>query len=525
VSKRAWFIAGATSSTLVLLSLVVLFSFRAAIQKLVRHRTEAYLRARFQSDMEFKDFQVWVRPGVHVVVSGLALRHKGRTDAPPLIEIRKVSFDTSLPGILGEKVSIHSVRLEGLQIHTPPRKPGEKPLISATDEDLAKKYPVAIEEILADDAILEPLPKDPGKTSHPFFIHHLDLHNFRFDQPASFHALLTNPRPQGEIDCAGQFGPWRADEPSVTPVDAKFTFEHADLGTLKGLSGILSSKGQFKGPLDYLKVEGETNTPEFALRTTNHPVPLHTDYSAIVDGTNGDVILEKVIATLLNTTLRVRGEVIDLTTQKGRTIRLDAVLQKARVEDLLRLAVNTDKPAMTGYAKLKAKIDIPEKDEDLIERMRLDGQFGISDILFTNSEIQDKIDTLSHKGQGQPQRGPEGTELSELRGKFTMEKGVVKFSKLTFGVEGASLTMAGTYNMNSGKLDFRGKLRLDAKLSQTTTGMKSFFLKAVDPFFRGKDGGTVLPIKITGTKDQPKYGLDLHDNANKEPAPADSSSK
>ncbi len=525
MSKRAGIIAGAALSTLVL-SLVVLFSFRGAIQNLVRHRTEAYLRARFQSDVEFKDFQVWVRPSVHVVVNGLALHHKGRTDVPPLIEIRRVSFDTNLPGILGEKVNIHSVRLEGLQIHTPPRKPGGKPLISATDENLAKKYPVAIEEILADDAILEPLPKDPGKTSHPFFIHHLDLHNFRFDQPASFHALLTNPTPQGEIDCAGQFGPWRADEPSVTLVDAKFTFDHAALGTLKGLSGTLSSKGQFKGPLDYLEVEGETDTPDFALRTASHPVALHTDYSAIVDGTNGDVILENVIATFLNTTLMVRGEVVDLTTQKGRTIRLDTVLQKARVEDLLRLTVNTDKPAMTGYAKLKTRIDIPEKkDEDLIERMRLDGQFGIGDILFTNSEIQDKIDTLSNKGQGQPQRGAEGTELSELRGKFTMERGVVKFSKLTFGVEGAALAMAGTYNMDSGQLDFRGKLRLDAKLSQTTTGMKSFLLKAVDPFFKGKDGGTVLPIKITGTKDQPKYGLDLHDKANKEPAPARGPSK
>jgi hypothetical protein len=522
VSKRAWIIVGAVLSTLALLSLVFLFSFRRAIQKLVRHRTEAYLKARFESDVEFKDFQVWVGPRVRVVVNGLALRHKGRTDVPPLIELRRVSFDTSLHGILGEKVSIHSVRLEGLQIHTPPRKPGEKPLISATDEDLAKKYPVAIEEILADDALLEPMPKDPGRTSHPFFIHHLDLHNFRFDQPASFHALLTNPKPQGEVDCAGQFGPWRADEPGVTPVDAKFTFEHADLSTLKGLSGILSSKGQFKGPLDYLKVEGETDTPDFALRTASHPMALHTDYSAIVDGTNGDVILENVIATFLNTTLTVRGEVIDLTTQKGRSIRLDTVLRKARVEDLLRLAVNTDKPAMTGYAKLKAKIDIPEKDEDLIERMRLNGQFGVGDILFTNSEIQDKIDTLSNKGQGQPQRGAEGTELSELHGKFMMEKGVVKFSKLTFGVEGAALAMAGTYNMDSGKLDFRGKLRLDAKLSQTTTGVKSFFLKAVDPFFRGKDGGTVLPIKITGTKDEPKYGLDLHDKANKEPAPAPS---
>ena len=519
MSKRVWIIAVVILSTLVLLSVVALFSFRGAIQKFVRHRTEAYLKARFQSDVEFEDFQVWVRPGVYVVVNGLTLRHKGRTDVPPLIEIRRVSFDTSLAGILGEKFRIHRVSLEGLQIHTPPRKPGEEPLIGATDEDLAKKYPVIIDEILADDAILEPLPNGPGKTSHPFFIHHLDLRNFRFDQPASFHALLTNPTPQGEIESAGQFGPWHADDPRVTPVDAKFTFKHADLGTLKGISGILSSKGQFKGPLDYLKVVGETDTPDFTLRTASHPVALHTEYSAIVDGTNGDVILENVIATFLNTTLTVRGEVVDLTTQKGRTIRLDAASRKARVEDLLRLAVSTDGPAMTGYAKLKAKIDIPEKDEDLIERMLLDGQFAIGDILFTNNEIQDKIDTLSHKGRGQPQRGTEGTELSELRGKFTMKKGVVKFSKLTFGVEGASLAMAGTYNMDSGQLDFRGKLRLDAKLSQTTTGMKSFFLKAVDPFFGGKDGGTVLPVKITGTKDQPQYGLDLHDKANKEPAP------
>jgi AsmA-like protein len=525
VSKRTWIITGAVLSTLVLLSLIVLFSFHGTIQKLVRHRTEAYLKARFQSDVEFKDFQVWVRPGVHVMVSGLTLRHQGRTDVPPLIEIRKVSFDTSLSGILGEKIRIHGVRLEGLQVHTPPRKAGAKPLIGATDEDLAKKYPAIIEEIVADDAILEPLPKDPGKTPRPFLIHHLDLHNFRFDQPASFHALLTNPMPRGEVDCAGQFGPWRADEPSVTPVDAKFTFNRADLGTLKGLSGILSSKGQFKGPLDYLEVEGETDTPDFAWRTAREPVALHTDYSAIVDGTNGDVILKKVVAQFLNTTLTVHGEVVDFTAQKGRTIELNVATQKARVEDLLRLAVNTETPAMIGYAKLKTKIEIPEKDEDLIERMLLDGQFVIGDILFTNNEIQDKINTLSHKGQGQPQRGAEGTELSELHGKFMMEKGVVKFSKLTFGVEGASLAMAGTYNMDSGQLDFRGKLRLDAKLSQTTTGMKSFFLKAVDPFFRGKDGGTVLPIKITGTKDQPKYGLDLHDKANNEPAPTPTPSK
>ncbi len=182
-------------------------------------------------------------------------------------------------------------------------------------------------------------------------------------------------------------------------MEAKFTLEYADLGTLKGLSGILSSQGKFKGPLDYLEVEGETDTPDFALRTASHPIPLHTVYSAIVDGTNGDVILNKVTATFLRTTIVARGEVVDLSTHKGRTINLDAVSDKGRVEDLLRLTVKTDKPVMTGYERLKTKIYIPERDEDLIDRMSLDGQFAIGDIQFTNSEIQDRIDTFSHKAQ------------------------------------------------------------------------------------------------------------------------------
>lgn len=517
MSKRTWIIAGGALLGIVLAGAATLYLTRGTIRRLIRDATISYLRTRFHSEVEIQDFQVSLRPGVHVVATGVVLRFKGRTDLPPLIEIRKISMAASLVKLLGSKVTVSDVRLEGLQIHTPPRGAGGPPLIRATETNLAEKYPVVLDEVTADDAILVPLPKDPAKMPRPFYLHHVEVRNFRFDQPAEFHATLTNPKPVGEIDCVGQFGPWHADEPSATPVQAKFSFEHADFSTLKGLSGFLSSKGRFKGPLDYLEVEGETDMPDFELRTAGHAIPLHTDYSAIVDGTNGDVILKNVTATFLNTTIVAQGEVVDLSKDRGRTINLDAVSKKGRIEDLLRLSVNTPQPAMTGNVALKTKIDIPERDEDVIERMLLDGQFAIGDIRFTNNEIQDRIDTLSHKAQGKPQLGAEGTQVSELRGKFRVEKGIVNFSNLTFGVEGASLTMAGTYGIDSGELDFRGKLRMDAKLSQTMTGAKSIFLKAVDPFFR-KNGATEIPVKITGTKDEPKYGLDLHDKANQEPA-------
>jgi hypothetical protein len=39
--------------------------------------------------------------------------------------------------------------------------------------------------------------------------------------------------------------------------------------------------------------------------------------------------------------------------------------------------------------------------------------------------------------------------------------------------------------------------------------VKSFFLKALDPLFKGKKAGTVLPIKITGTRESPSFGLQV----------------
>jgi hypothetical protein len=337
----------------------------------------------------------------------------------------------------------------------------------------------------------------------------LDLHNVSFDHPAQFHALLTNAIPKGEIDATGTFGPWQAEEPSETPADGRYTFQNADLGTLKGLRGILSSKGTYSGPLDYLAVDGYTDTPDFGLRTGGQPLALHTDFSALVDGTNGDVILKSVVAKFLHTTLAVNGKIVDVSKAiKGRTIYLNASSENARIEDMLRLAVNTDEPLMTGAANLKTTIDIPEGEEDLLDRMKLAGQFGVGHAQFTSATVQGKVDTLSRKGQGKPKDTDISEVASDLRGNFRFAEGVVTFSNLGFAVQGASLHLDGTYNIDSTAMDFHGDLLLQAKLSQTTTGAKSFFLKAADPFFKGKNGGSDLHIKITGTKDHPTFGLD-----------------
>lgn len=89
-----------------------------------------------------------------------------------------------------------------------------------------------------------------------------------------------------------------------------------------------------------------------------------------------------------------------------------------------------------------------------------------------------------------------------------LDNGVIGFRGLTFVVTGAEVALDGKYGLEKQDLDFHGKLRMQAKISQTMTGIKSFVLKAVDPFFR-KNGATELPIKITGQRDHPSFGLDL----------------
>ena len=485
---------------------------------MVRADTRRFLEMQFRSRLTFDDFQVAVFPHIQGTMTGIVLRLRDNPDLPPLVEIRKMTIRANLLALLLPKPHVSLVQLEGVHLRIPPHMPGAPPLIPPTGENLGAKYPVIISRVEAQGLTLETLRSDPAKPSRVFEIHTLILTDAGFDRPSDFHAELTNPVPRGEIVATGLFGPWKALEPGETPVKAHFTFDRADLGTIKGIQGILSSHGTFEGPLDYLQVDGETDTPDFALRTASHPVTLHTTYSAIVDGTNGNTYLNKVTANFASTEIVCSGQVVGVPGEKGRHIELSAVSENARIEDLLRLVVKSGQPLMTGNVSLKTKILIPPGNEgasgDVEDRMSLDGAFDVVKALFTNPQTQAKVDSLSRKALGQPQNEEIDRQVSGLKGAFTMSDAVISFSDLSFSVEGAAIRLHGTYNVDSGALDFRGRLLLQAKLLQTTTGAKSFFLKILDPFFKGKNSGTDLPIKITGTKEKPAFGLDFGDPKN-----------
>jgi hypothetical protein len=494
---------------LVVISLIVIAATVVIVAGI--HLSNPYLRKKavdmlsekFHADVELKDFHVYLFPGARIEGSGLVLRHESRTDVPPLISIAEFSAEAGILGLLGKPWKIGHVKLKGLTIQIPPK--GER---GKQDWSKARDMPVLIHEIVSDDAELRLLPKSADKDPHIFAIHHLVMHSVGLDRPASFTAQLTNAVPPGEIDTKGSFGPWSPDDPGQTPLSAEYTFDKADLGVFKGISGILSSQGKFGGVLEKIEVEGKTSTPDFTVSIGGHPVDLETTFSATVDGTNGDTLLHPVTAHLLKTVIVAQGGVVRSPDKKGKRITLDVTVDQGRIEDLMRLAVKADNPALTGAVKFRTTFDLPHGPGDLSDRLNLNGKFDVAKAEFTSPEVVGKIKTLSRKGQGKPGDEDAGSSVSELKGNFVLDNGIITFRGLNFSVTGAEVALNGKYGLDKEDLDFHGKLRMQAKLSQTMTGAKSFLLKAFDPFFR-KKGQTELPIKITGTRDHPSFGLDL----------------
>ena len=90
-----------------------------------------------------------------------------------------------------------------------------------------------------------------------------------------------------------------------------------------------------------------------------------------------------------------------------------------------------------------------------------------------------------------------------------MNHAIATFSDLSFSVPGALARVHGTYGLLTEQVDLHGTLQVDNKLSRGSKGVKSVLLKSVEPFFKKKNGGEIVPIKIGGTFSHPSYGLDV----------------
>jgi hypothetical protein len=495
---------------LVLLAIVAGAGSRTAV---LRQLVIDTLGERLDSDVQLEAFSVDTFPTVHVTGTNLTIRHKGRQDVPPLVSVKAFELDGGLIGLLSRPRRFRTVSLTGLQINIPPgfhKGHDASPDSPASDDQPDGPAAVIVDVLRATDASLVLIPKRAGKEPKVFAVHQLTMRPLGRGEKMSFEATVTNPIPKGLVKATGSFGPWHREDPGSTPLAGQYTFNNADLSTVKGVGGNLNSEGMFDGQLDRIGVKGTTHTPDFRVNVSSNPVPLDTRFEAIVDGTDGDTYLNNVEGTFLHTSLVARGAVVGAEGVKGRAINLQVQIDTGRIEDVLRLAVKGDTPVMTGGLGLHADMNLPAGPGDVMNRLQLAGTFQVTDVHFTNAEVQNKVSDLSERARGLDPDQHQTHVASNLRGQFRLKDTVLNLRETEFDIPGAVMKVAGTYGIDSEALQFDGTVRMKATISEAAGGgVKSVLLKAIDPLFKRNGAGATIPITVRGTRNDPKIGLDI----------------
>src|SRR5579863_2690325 len=147
------------------IGIVLLALFVAGIAALysarpwIHARALEMLRSRFAGQAEISDFHVSFFPIPKITGSGIVVRFHGRTDLPPLIEIKEFSATANPLGLLTRH--IETVRVKSLTIHFPPKQ-------ERGEEDKTQKrkpIPVSISELICDNAELDMMPGKPDRKS------------------------------------------------------------------------------------------------------------------------------------------------------------------------------------------------------------------------------------------------------------------------------------------------------------------------------------------------------------------------
>jgi len=534
------------------------------------HRAEPLLRAsvidalqkKFQSRVELDDLRVSILDGFWVEGRGLRIwlpaQPVAQTATPaeqpiwrsePWVVINKFRFHTGWRILPNKPIEISVAHIENVRVLLPPKEdrphwnmssganagePSANSQSAATapqaqppaGTSLFKLPQIKVRKIECVDAELvmerNPQPGKPKKLPLDFELKKITLIPDSTTGQYAFTVDMVNAKPIGDIHSTGHLGPWVAGDPGELPLEGDYHFDHADLSTIKGIAGILSSTGHYTGTLRNIEADGDTNTPDFRLERAGKEagLPLQTHFHAIVDGTSGNTSLQPVDALLGHTHFVAQGQVVrasDLIEgAHGHDIQLQVTEDRGHIEDILHIAADAQPPFMTGNLTFQTSFHLPPNASNasisVLDRLLLDGEFHLSDSRFNSSKMQGKIEQLSLRGQGKPgelKTTDPMTVLSEVHGHFKLGNGTLQLPDLEYEVPGAKILAHGTYGLQGGTLSFEGDAKMDASLSQMVGGWKGFLLKPADRYLRKNGAGTDVPIHVSGTRKNPEFGIEF----------------
>lgn len=407
----------------------------------------------------------------------------------------RLRVESSYPAMLRHSHDLNAIHVEGLAAHLS-RSGG----LTSIGEGKS-----TVEHLTVDRSSLVIDGSRPGDDPFEMGIDHADLRNVSPGRPMRFDMILQCMKPRGRLEVKGEYGP-KASEAGRTPTKGHFRLVQADLGVFHGLGGVLTGEGNFEGPMEHIRVAATTNVPDFKVADkAHHAVPVSAQFTAFVNGTTGDTRLQPVESEILHTHIHWDGDVAQQG-EAGKAVRLEFQSERARVQDLLYLVTKAPRPAMNGPISFRAHALVPPEEGEFLKRVQLDGDFGIQGAKFGNPKTQSNVTKLSERASGDKNDDVDPSSvISDLKGHVRMRGGVAYLSNVSFRLPGATASLAGTFNVITHVVNIQGKLAMEAELSQATSGVKSFFLKALDPFFKRRHAGAVIPVRITGTSSHPVF--------------------
>lgn len=407
-----------------------------------------------------------------------------------LTTIRRLTISSNMIGLLHHHISL--LRAEGMQVS-----------LGRADFSLgtSSTTQTVIDSFIADDAILE-----VRRKSGPlrFVFHKFQLQNLGGSGAIKFAAEFNNPMPAGLIQTSGQFGPWNSAEPAATSVSGSYKLSNANLGVFESIGGILSSDGSFEGTFKKMEVEGSTTTPQFEVAYTQHKLPLKTQFKAEVDATNGQTTLNSVKADFGRDHIDARG-VIGRQADGKRAAVIQLNCDRGRIEDTFYPFVKSAKMPLVGNVAFQMHVVVPSGDERFLKKIQVSSDFRIQDARFTNPQTQSRLSKISEKHD---QKQPDENTLADLAGNVRLLNGIAQFSKLSARDGSATAWFRGNYDLTNEHVNLHGQLTTEASLTNTTSGIKSIFAKALEPLFKKGHHEKVVPVKISGTYHNPSFGLD-----------------
>lgn len=427
----------------------------------------------------------------------------------PLLTVNRLTIESSYHGLFSSPKRISRIVADGVRL----RVPGQGHTLALQQspqnnrQDKIGSYESSASEslLIQEFRVTNGLIEIPSKQANarPFSI---PIHEAVFQSIAEHHTIpytlsLHLPVPPSEISAKGWVGPWRDEKRSVrsTPISGECVLQQGNLGVFKSLAGSISAHVSFSGTLEKLDVSGSTDSPDFEVKENGHRIPLSTRFSGTVDLLTGDVALPQLNARLGHTNLVANAKIAG----NPKTVDLDVKQGEGEIQDLILLFSKSGRSPVTGPIVFHTRISLPHEARPFEKRVRLAGEFNIDPAQFTSNNTQERVDQLSARARGDKEQSKDGGDpeqvISHLKGRVVLHNGIANFSAISFSVPGATAKMHGTYNLSDKRVKLSGKMKMQATVSQATHGVKSFFLKLLDPFFKKKKAGAEVPVTMTGS--------------------------